>query len=93
MGTALPQVSLHILDPDGNELSAGEVGEICVGPSSAGPFAGVALPAYIQNFFFDVAANIRGRPIFMAGSFGDVLYFLCNLYISAPGTPASLLEK
>ena len=41
VGTALPQVSLHILDSDGNELPRGEVGEICVGPSTEGPFAGV----------------------------------------------------
>ena len=41
VGTALPQVALHILDPEGNELPPDEVGEICVGPASEGPFAGV----------------------------------------------------
>jgi acyl-CoA synthetase (AMP-forming)/AMP-acid ligase II len=40
-GTALPQVSLHILDANGDELAPGEVGEICVGTASQGPFAGV----------------------------------------------------
>jgi acyl-CoA synthetase (AMP-forming)/AMP-acid ligase II len=44
VGTALPQVSLHILDPDGSELPPGEVGEICVGPAAEGPFAGVYTP-------------------------------------------------
>ncbi len=44
VGTALPQVSLHIIDPEGNELGADEVGEICVGPASEGPFAGVYTP-------------------------------------------------
>ena len=41
VGTALAQVSLHILDAEGNELSPGEVGEICVGASSEGRFEGV----------------------------------------------------
>ena len=40
-GVAQPQYALHILDSEGNELPAGETGEICVGPSREGTFAGV----------------------------------------------------
>ena len=43
-GRALPQVELAILDPEGRALPPGEVGEICVGPASSGPFAGSYTP-------------------------------------------------
>jgi long-chain acyl-CoA synthetase len=43
-GKALAHVSIYALDDDGNELPAGEVGEICVGPATEGPFAGVYTP-------------------------------------------------
>jgi acyl-CoA synthetase (AMP-forming)/AMP-acid ligase II len=43
-GAALPQVKVHILDDDGNELAIGEVGEVCVGPSTDGEFADVYRP-------------------------------------------------
>ncbi|MEO7430379.1 MAG: AMP-binding protein, partial [Acidimicrobiales bacterium] len=35
-GKALPQVEIHILDDDGNELPAGEAGEVCIGPATDG---------------------------------------------------------
>lgn len=40
-GTALPQVSIHILNEADEEVPVGEVGEVCVGPSSTGEFAGM----------------------------------------------------
>jgi acyl-CoA synthetase (AMP-forming)/AMP-acid ligase II len=43
-GRALPHVELTIRDPDDRELPAGEVGEICIGPQRAGPWAGVYRP-------------------------------------------------
>ena len=43
-GSALPQVSIHILDDEGNELPVGEVGEVCVGPSTEGDFADTYRP-------------------------------------------------
>jgi 4-amino-4-deoxy-L-arabinose transferase-like glycosyltransferase len=39
--------------------------------AEAGPLAGYTLPAYVQNFFFDIEANVRGRPIFLAGAYDD----------------------
>jgi acyl-CoA synthetase (AMP-forming)/AMP-acid ligase II len=43
-GKALPQVEIVILDDDGNEVPAGEAGEVCVRPASSGPFAGLYTP-------------------------------------------------
>jgi long-chain acyl-CoA synthetase len=44
IGRALPQVTVVLLDEDGNEVADGEVGEICVAPATSGPFAGVYTP-------------------------------------------------
>ena len=43
-GRALPQVEIAIVGEDGRPLAAGEVGEICIGPASEGPWAGVYTP-------------------------------------------------
>ncbi|HVV34970.1 MAG TPA: AMP-binding protein [Acidimicrobiales bacterium] len=43
-GKALPQVEIVILDDDGNEVPAGETGEVCVRPAATGPFAGLYTP-------------------------------------------------
>jgi long-chain acyl-CoA synthetase len=43
-GKALPQVQIHILDEDDNELGVGDVGEVCVGPAEEGPFADMYRP-------------------------------------------------
>ncbi|MEX2269159.1 MAG: AMP-binding protein [Acidimicrobiia bacterium] len=43
-GRALPHVRIVAIDDDAKELPAGEVGELCVGPALAGPFAGVYTP-------------------------------------------------
>ena len=43
-GRALPQVEICIVDDDGNVLPPGEVGEVCVAPATAGPFADVYRP-------------------------------------------------
>lgn len=43
-GTALPQVTIHIVDDDDRHLGPGEVGEVCVGPALDGPFADVYRP-------------------------------------------------
>jgi long-chain acyl-CoA synthetase len=43
-GTALPQVEIRIRDDDGRDLAAGELGEICVAPATAGEWAGVYTP-------------------------------------------------
>lgn len=43
-GVALPQVELRILDENGEEAPAGEVGEICVAAASSGPWANVYTP-------------------------------------------------
>jgi long-chain acyl-CoA synthetase len=40
-GRALPHVRIVILDDHGREAAPGEVGEICVGPTLDGPWAGV----------------------------------------------------
>jgi acyl-CoA synthetase (AMP-forming)/AMP-acid ligase II len=37
-GKALPQVCIHILDDRGGACAPGEVGEVCVGPATDGPF-------------------------------------------------------
>jgi acyl-CoA synthetase (AMP-forming)/AMP-acid ligase II len=44
LGRALPQISVHIRDEDDGEVAVGGAGEICVGPATAGPWAGVYTP-------------------------------------------------
>jgi long-chain acyl-CoA synthetase len=41
VGAPLPHVRITIEDEDGNQLPAGEVGEICAGAHESGPYAGV----------------------------------------------------
>ena len=43
-GRALPQVEIRILDETGAPVPTGEAGEVCVAPSSEGPFADVYRP-------------------------------------------------
>ena len=43
-GRPLPQVSIRILGPSDEELGPGEVGEVCIGPSSEGEFADTYRP-------------------------------------------------
>lgn len=43
-GKALPQIRIHIRDGEHQDLAAGEVGEVCVGPSTEGPFADTYRP-------------------------------------------------
>jgi len=43
-GKALPQTEIRILDENDRELGAGELGEICVGASREGAWAGVYTP-------------------------------------------------
>ncbi len=43
-GQALPQIEIRILDEEDRELPPGELGEICVGPSQEGEWAGVYTP-------------------------------------------------
>jgi long-chain acyl-CoA synthetase len=44
LGRALPQVTIHIRDEDDGEVAVGGAGEICVGPATEGPWAGVYTP-------------------------------------------------
>jgi acyl-CoA synthetase (AMP-forming)/AMP-acid ligase II len=43
-GRALPSIHVAVVDDDGHELPAGESGEIVIGPSDAGPWAGTYVP-------------------------------------------------
>jgi acyl-CoA synthetase (AMP-forming)/AMP-acid ligase II len=43
-GMAYPTLRISIHDEDGNELDAGQLGEICVGPRRDGPWADVYTP-------------------------------------------------
>ncbi|TAK36420.1 MAG: AMP-dependent synthetase [Chloroflexota bacterium] len=41
VGTILPHIHVKIVDDDDNEVPLGTVGEICTGPQTTGPYAGV----------------------------------------------------
>jgi acyl-CoA synthetase (AMP-forming)/AMP-acid ligase II len=43
-GPPLPQYALEIVDSDGAQLPAGEIGEVCVRATATGPLAGVYTP-------------------------------------------------
>jgi len=43
-GKAVPQVEIRILDEKDQPVELGQVGEICVAPATAGPWAGVYTP-------------------------------------------------
>ncbi|TAK34143.1 MAG: hypothetical protein EPO21_10570 [Chloroflexota bacterium] len=44
IGTVLPHMRVKIVDDDDNEVPTGTVGEICSGPHTDGPYAGVYKP-------------------------------------------------
>ncbi|TAK27154.1 MAG: hypothetical protein EPO21_24260 [Chloroflexota bacterium] len=41
VGVILPHIKVKIVDDDDNELPLGQTGEICIGPHTEGPYAGV----------------------------------------------------
>jgi acyl-CoA synthetase (AMP-forming)/AMP-acid ligase II len=43
-GRALPHVDVTVRDEDGRVVPAGTVGEVCIGPTAEGPFAGAYTP-------------------------------------------------
>jgi long-chain acyl-CoA synthetase len=54
-GRPCAQVAIEILGPDGNSMPPGEVGEICVRPVTAGPFAGQY--AFFLGYWNNAAAT------------------------------------
>ena len=43
-GLPLPHLKISIVDPSGQELPVGEIGEVCAGATPTGPWAGVYTP-------------------------------------------------
>ncbi len=60
-GQVLPHLDVRILGDDGQPAAAGDVGEICLAPTSDGPYAGVYRPAL----------GYWGRPEASAATFAD----------------------
>jgi 4-amino-4-deoxy-L-arabinose transferase-like glycosyltransferase len=59
--------------------------------SEGGPTEGMLLPAYLQNFFFDVAANDLGRPLYMLGSYSNHGWWYLIWFAFLIKTPIGLL--
>jgi len=49
------------------------------------------LPAYVQNFFFDVAANDLGRPLYLMGSYSNHGWWYLIWFAFLIKTPLGLL--
>jgi long-chain acyl-CoA synthetase len=75
-GRALPHVSVTVRADDGTVLAPGEVGEVCVGPTDAGIFAGVYTPML----------GYWNRPEATAEALRDGILFTGDLgYLTADG--------
>ncbi len=75
-GRALPHVSVTIRADDGTVLAPGEVGEVCVGPTDEGVFAGVYTPML----------GYWNRPEATAEALRDGILFTGDLgYLTAEG--------
>ncbi len=75
-GRALPHVSITIRADDGTVLAPGEVGEVCVGPTDEGIFAGVYTPML----------GYWNRPEATAEALRDGILFTGDLgYLTAEG--------
>ena len=69
-GRALPHVSVTIRADDGTVLATGEVGEVCVGPSDEGLFAGVYTPMLGYWNRPDATADALRDGILFTGDLG-----------------------
>ncbi len=73
-GRALPQVEIAIVAADGRRVAPGEIGEICIGPARAGPWAGVYTPML----------GYWNRPDATAEALRDGLYHSGDVGLLAP---------
>jgi long-chain acyl-CoA synthetase len=70
-GRALPHLRVRALDDDGNEMAAGELGEICVQAADAGPWAGRWTPMLGEWSDGQLLAP-RAEPMLRTGDLGTV---------------------
>jgi 4-amino-4-deoxy-L-arabinose transferase-like glycosyltransferase len=66
-------------------------GSFAAAVSQGGPTEGMLLPAYIQNFFFDVEANNLGRPLYLMGSYSNHGWWYLVWFAFLIKTPIALL--
>jgi acyl-CoA synthetase (AMP-forming)/AMP-acid ligase II len=69
-GVALPQCEISIRGEDGRELPAGTEGEICVGPSRSGPWAGMYTPMLGYWNRPDATAEALAGGVYHSGDIG-----------------------
>ncbi len=69
-GKALPQIEIQIRDEDDRPLPAGEMGEICVGPSRTGDWAGVYTPMLGYWNRPDATADALRAGVYHTGDVG-----------------------
>jgi acyl-CoA synthetase (AMP-forming)/AMP-acid ligase II len=71
-GRAQPHVSVHVLATDGRRLGPGEIGELCVGPASDGPWADVYTPFLGYWNRSDATAAALAGGLLHTGDIGSV---------------------
>jgi acyl-CoA synthetase (AMP-forming)/AMP-acid ligase II len=69
-GRPLPHLDVTIRDDEGDVLPAGEVGEVCVGPTSAGDWAGVYRPMLGYLHHDEATASALAGGVLHTGDLG-----------------------
>jgi acyl-CoA synthetase (AMP-forming)/AMP-acid ligase II len=69
-GVALPQVEISVRSVDGRALAPGEEGEICVGPATRGPWAGLYTPMLGYWNRPDATADALAGGVYHSGDIG-----------------------
>ncbi|MHB8328083.1 MAG: class I adenylate-forming enzyme family protein [Acidimicrobiales bacterium] len=71
-GRVLPHLEVHVLDEQGGPVPAGAVGEICVGPTAVGPWAGLYRPMLGYWHDADATDRVLSGGVVHTGDIGSV---------------------
>ncbi|TAK26908.1 MAG: hypothetical protein EPO21_24545 [Chloroflexota bacterium] len=72
VGTVFPHIKIKIVDDDDNELPLGQIGEICMGPRTEGPYAGLYKPLKEYWRMPEATAEALKGGFFHSGDLGYI---------------------
>jgi long-chain acyl-CoA synthetase len=71
-GRAYPTMKIHVLDDEGREVPTGEQGEICIGPATEGPWAGIYTPMLGYWRQPEASAEVLAGGLLHSGDLGHL---------------------